>query len=179
MMPAQKPGKSKQDYKTPTDFILATKQLLGITYFDVDFAADDTNTQAASWLDKDDNSLLPKWDWKDFLHEGWGWLNPPYDDIAPWAEKCLRTSQAGGRIAFLVPASVGSNWYRDFIHDQDGVEVLFLNGRLCFIENWDTLLNEDGTRMYPSKPLYPKDTMLVLYYADGRAFDCGIWSWSK
>jgi hypothetical protein len=64
------------------------------------------------------------------------------------------------KIALLVPASVGSNWYRDFIHERHGVKVLFLNGRICF----------DG------KNGYPKDCMLVLF-GTGQPFAVDVWTW--
>ena len=37
--PKHNRGKSKQDYRTPPEFLTATKTLLGITYFQADLAA--------------------------------------------------------------------------------------------------------------------------------------------
>lgn len=180
-MPVQKPGRSKQDYATPADFMEAVTERLGIVEFDIDLAADDSNHKAAYWLDEEDDALALDWAPLLLNMDGtcttWAWLNPPYSEIGPWAFKCLQTCHSGGAIAFLVPASVGSNWYRDYIHNQQGVEVLFLNGRLCFIDNWQTVLNEDGTRKSPSKPLYPKDCLLVLFHGDDRPFTADIWTW--
>ncbi len=71
------------------------------------------------------------------------------------------SAQDGARIAFLVPAGVGSNWYRDFVHNK--ARVLALNGRLAFIEG-------------KPKLLYPKDCILCLYGPDfAPGFD--VWSW--
>jgi hypothetical protein len=97
---------------------------------------------------------------------GFGWLNPPFADICPWAKRCLETAAAGGQIAFLVPAAVGSNWFRDYCDPKTTgmTHVLFLNGRLAFM---------------PDKPkwLYPKDCMLVLYGYGYQSYE--VWNWRK
>ena len=163
-MPTQKPGKSCQTYATPAVFIDAVKRLLKIRSFAFDFAADSTNTQAIRyWSVKDDSLSIPASEWAQHCGQGWGWLNPPFAQIEPWVAKCLDVASLGGHIAFLVPASVGSNWYRDYIHDQDGVRVLFLNGRIPFM---------------PDKPkwLYPKDCELVLF-GTGEPFQSDVWTW--
>lgn len=157
-MPKQKPGRSKQNYATPPEFINAVKRRLGVRNFGWDFAADDTNTKAASFWSLSDNALRQDWTSCLLDHE-WGWLNPPFANIGPWVVKCLT---AGRQIAFLVPASVGSNWFRDFIHQQYGVEVLFLNGRICF----------NGVAGYP------KDCMLVLF-GTNKSYRSDVWTWEK
>lgn len=161
--PEQKPGRSKQDYATPENFIAATKTLLGIERFAFDFAADVTNAKALRWWSEDVDSLsmMPS-DWVAKIDGGWGWLNPPFSKIKPWALRCSQVRAAGGSIAFLVPAGVGANWYRDYIHGQ--ALVLALNGRLAFM---------------PDKPdwLYPKDCILCLYSPKvPPGFD--VWSWA-
>lgn len=160
--PDQKPYRSKQDYGTPADFLDAVKRRLGITSFSMDFAADYANCKAKAFWDDGHNSLSIRPEtWRAAVGNGWGWLNPPFTTIGPWAERCVQTRELGGSVAFLVPAAVGSNWYRDFVHGK--AFVLGLNGRLAFM---------------PDKPtwLYPKDCILALYsplYAPG--FD--VWTW--
>lgn len=165
-MPRQRPGRSKQDYATPRVFIDAVKVLFRIRRFAFDFAADQTNTQAQRYWDVETDALAqPALRWREQLGSGVGWLNPPYAHIGPWAERCLTVSRLGGRVLFLVPASVGSNWYRDAIHEQFGVSVLFLNGRIPFI---------------PGKPdwLYPKDLALIEF-GTGVPFQLDIWRWRE
>lgn len=156
--PKQKPWRSKQNFGTPENFIRAVKARLGITEFMHDFAADATNTKAVRFFDEARDALSVPW-WEEYTLGGWGWLNPPFAKIGPWASRCARAS--GAQIAFLVPAGVGSNWFRD---DVDGKAlVLMLNGRLAFM---------------PDKPnwLYPKDCILCLY---GPAIQPGyeVWNW--
>ena len=159
--PSQRPGLSKQDYVTPSAFIAAVKRRLHIDQLAHDFAATAVNTQATMFFDEDRDALrVPHWEF--FIPQWeWGWLNPPYANIGPWAARCLETAQAGGHIALLVPAAVGSNWYRDFVHRR--ALVLALNGRLAFM---------------PDKPtwLYPKDCLLCLFGPDVvPGFD--VWTW--
>ena len=166
--PEQKPGRSKQDYATPENLITAVKARLGIGRFAHDFAADATNRKAPTWFDEATDALsVPRWEPSlrqngcPISGQNWGWLNPPYSDIGPWAKRCVETKTAGGSIAFLVPAAVGANWFRDYV---DGKAlVLLLNGRLAFM---------------PDKPtwLYPKDCILCLY-SPNVAPGYEVWNW--
>lgn len=156
MEPKQKPGRSKQDYETPADFLAAAKAKLGIEHFVFDFACRPDNAKAANFFHAD--SLAMDWPALDLEH-GWSWLNPPFSDIAPWAQRCADFKQHGGHVALLVPAAVGANWFRDYVHGQ--AFVYALNGRIKFV----------GAKDY-----YPKDCILALYspfYAPG--FD--VWTW--
>lgn len=144
-------GGSKQDYKSPSDFMLAlTKRFGPISY---DLAADETNYQHALYYDLEDDSL--KQDWHKL--SGWLYLNPPFDRIEPWAAKCAEESVMGANILFLVPASIGSEWYRNYV--QFNAVTLSLNPRLCF----------DG------KAPYPKDCMLCVFCAGLYGFN--VWKW--
>jgi phage N-6-adenine-methyltransferase len=163
-MPRQKPHRSKQDYSTPANFIVATKALLKIDAFTFDFAADASNTKAKRFWSEQENSLVktPK-QWAAQIKRGFGWLNPPFAEIGPWAKRCQQTKVLGGSIAFLIPAAVGANWFRDYV---DGhAMVLFLNGRLAF------MADRPGD-------LYPKDCILALY---GPHVTTGyqVWTWKS
>lgn len=146
-------GSSRQDYATPQSFIDAFESRFGKIRFDL--AASIDNFQANSYYSEKDDSLSKDWSGLT-THGQWAWLNPPFSGIAPWAKKCAESSRE--RIAFLVPASVGSNWWREHVHDR--AAVLFLNGRLSF----------DG------KNPYPKDCALCLY---SPAIVAGyeVWAW--
>mgnify|MGYP001581378225 CR=1 FL=1 len=157
--PVQKPGLSKQDYRTPKAFLVAVKNKLKIEKFVVDLAADEFNTVEPRFYSAEDNALVQSWDW--WSSGEWAWLNPPYANIRPWVEKAYL---ARGHIAMLVPASVGANWWKEWVHRR--AKVLFLNGRLAFM---------------PDKPtwLYPKDCALLLYSRlETRVYEnYDIWTW--
>ena len=145
-MPAQRPGNSKQDYQTPPEFIRAVLDRLHSESFVWDLAADADNTVVPRCFFSEREDALAQ-SWANVSTSRWMWLNPPFSIIAPWVEKAWMESQLGGaHIAMLVPASVGSNWWRDWVHDK--AHVLLLNGRLTFVGHEDP---------------YPKDCALLLY----------------
>ncbi len=145
-------GESRGDYATPPEFIAAVERKFGTIAFDL--AAEAHNTKAAHYFCVRDNSLVQDWH---RIH-GLLFLNPPFARIAPWAAKCRAEAARGARIALLVPAAVGSNWYRDQVHAR--ARMYFLNGRICF----------DG------KNGYPKDCMLAVFH-EPPGFE--IWSWRR
>lgn len=166
-MPAQKPGRSKQDYATPRDFLDAVRAKFGVRAWAWDLAAtrDNCVTESANYFGPDQ---LPSV-WRDALVADWAklkgdlWLNPPYADIAPWAAKCagdgawrIRLKLSSTRIFFLVPAAVGSNWWAN--HVDGKARVVFPRPRLSF----------DG------KAPYPKDVSLIVY---GEKPGYETWRW--
>lgn len=154
MTPPQKPGRSRQDYATPPEFIEAVKRRLGIAEFAVDLAADRDNSVANEFYTYTLDALK-----RDWVFNGWDWLNPPFARITPWTTKAFEESRRGARIAMLVPAGVGANWWRDWVHGK--AFVLLLNGRITFV----------GETMP-----YPKDCALLLYGPDiAPGYD--VWTW--
>ena len=154
-VPLQKPGRSKQDYQTPPEFLAAVKQLLGINEFAVDLAASATNTAAAKFYDESISSLSQVW--RTAVGQ-WAWLNPPYGDLKVWV-RAAWGARHDANIAMLVPAGVGSNWWRDYVHQK--ALVYLLNGRITFVGQ---------------PTCYPKDCCLLLY---GRAIlpRYEVWDW--
>lgn len=155
-------GKSKQNYATPLNFINAVRKKFDIADFDIDLAADDDNAKALTYFTEADDSLSFHWDFPG-KHL---WLNPPFGDIRPWVDHASLAVCAS--LFVLIPASVGSNWYRDFVHRK--ALVYFLNGRIPFD---------------PDNPKwgFPKDCMLCVYGdwinldTSGGPFD--VWDWKK
>lgn len=187
-MPAQKPGRSKQDYGTPRNLIDAVEARFG--QLDWDLAAHAGNAKAPRYVTlEDDLSVRPpvgataRWlvdsltlDWSRFDNGTNGervtnlWLNPPFEDIEKWVSKAAETFTPDTRfvrLIMLVPASVGANWFIDHVWGL-ATHIIFLNGRLTF----------EGC----AKP-YPKDCMLLVYGAPEFAEldPCGVsvWPWKK
>lgn len=154
-MPAQKPRRSKQDYATPDDFMLAVEARFGPIA--IDLAANASNAKSSLFLSPNEDSLTCEWP---MLDGGIAWLNPEFANIDPWAAKCARYAtqlRAGGRILLLTPASVGANWFADHVHHK--AFVYGLSPRLKFIG---------------AKDAYPKDCILSVFGA-GSGFD--VWRW--
>jgi len=158
MMPRQKPGQSKQDYRTPENFLKALKERLGIKEFDIDLAADKDNAVAPRFYDEEIDSLTQKWK----VGDGWAFCNPPYHNLSFWTHKAMIESLAFyAKIAMLVPASVGSNWWRDSVNGK--AYVLFLNGRITFVGCEDP---------------YPKDCAVLIYEPFLRG-GYSVWTWDQ
>jgi phage N-6-adenine-methyltransferase len=149
---------SNQGYGTPWEFIRAceAKFRLPVVW---DLAANAANAKADRWYDEAFNALVQPWH---TLRPSGGllWLNPPFGDIATWAEKCAAEARLGARILLLTPASVGTNWFRDHIYGQ--ARVCALNGRITFVGASDP---------------YPKDCMVSAYGCGGAGFE--VWQWMK
>lgn len=156
VMPPQMRGVSKQDYATPRDFLSAVENRFGFIHFDL--AASKKNARVGRFYSKKDDSLVQDWARTDGRHH---FLNPEFANIDPWAAKCAETNYEGTDkiLSFLTPASVGADWFRDYVHGK--ALVLALNGRLCF----------DGI------DLYPKDCMLSVFGLGVTGFE--VWDWRK
>lgn len=157
MEPKQHPGSSEQSVQTPPAFLDALRKRLHILNFDIDLAADETNHIASKYYTKEDDAILQTW-----KSNGWAFCNPPFNDLTPWVQKAhTESSKFGAQIAMLTPASVGSNWFKDYVFNK--ATVLFLSPRLTFLNH---------------KNCYPKDLILLLYtpYIEG-GFNC--WKWNE
>src|SRR5690606_17204709 len=84
-MPAQKPGRSAQDYATPRVFLDAVERRFGRIRWDL--AAHELNAVCDLWIGEHQDSLTVPWAEQ---CRGLCWLNPPFGDIEPWAAKCAR-----------------------------------------------------------------------------------------
>jgi hypothetical protein len=94
-------------------------------------------------------------DWMEL--SGLLWLNPPFDDIEPWAKKSYESAFGDREILLLTPASVGSSWFGEYVHRK--AHVLFLSPRLSF----------DG------KSPYPKDCILSYFGKGDPGYE--FWRW--
>jgi hypothetical protein len=152
-MPAQKPSTSKQDYETPDDFVAAVVRRFGP--IDVDLACHAHTSKGVIGITPKEDSLSVAWcQWYDDTL----WLNPEFNNIAVWAEKCAEEARfmRRGRILMLTPASVGTNWYADHVFNK--AMTLALSPRMIFKGEKDP---------------YPKDLMLTVW---GQAY-CGFGTW--
>jgi len=155
--PIQKPGRSKQDYCTPDDFFDAVVDRFGRPVWDL--AASTENARATGFYSIEQNAL--RLEWHD-LPKGWLWCNPPFADIAPWVEKAFAESVLGAKTLMLVPAGVGTNWFREWVFEK--AWVLFLSPRLTFKGCHDP---------------YPKDLMLLAFDSAWKIGPIHCWRWDK
>ena len=158
--PSINKGKSRQDYATPIEFIYAVTNRFGPITFDLASSSDNYKGPEGCLFTESDDSLSQDWT----KLKGNLWCNPPYGVIGPWARKCAQsiTEDEDGwisrRIFLLTPASVGSNWFAEYVHNR--ALVLFLRPRLTFEGADDP---------------YPKDLLLAVYGL--KTFPSGYQCW--
>jgi hypothetical protein len=121
-------------------------------------------------------------EWRDALSCKWDrlpctglrWLNPPYTSIAPWAERCALYGSARSPIAFLVPMSMGTNWYWTFCAPHSRT---FAVSRMMFVERLPDGTERPACYDRNGKPTnYPKDLMLCVF---GMSPGVERWQWRK
>lgn len=162
--PKHNKGRSKQDYVTPDEFIAAVLRKYRIAAFDCDLAASAENTKAPLYYDQEQNSLVQPWK----IGDGWNWCNPPFANIEPWVAKAWHQwNTYGARTLMLLPAGIGSNWFRDYVYQKAYLTIL--NDRIHFVG---------------SEWIYPKDCILLEYSDNcgtnmGSYSDIEIWSWQS
>lgn len=193
-MPVQKPGKSKQDYATPWSFIRALEARFG--KIELDLAATRENTKAPLFLTPEQDSLSIDWDKQDVKL---AFLNPPFNLCGDFARKCARAARLP--ILFLVPASVGSEWWAREV-DRQADLVLFVRPRIefdglpcarrrgkvqfCQHDAHDHASGHGKCRLCEcvgfKKDPYPKDCAVAVYNLGGvqhpkTRYEC--WNWGK
>lgn len=171
-------GKGNNSAATPWKFIRPVDEKFGPLEWDL--AASIGNEKAKFFLTEADNSLAYNWHmlWTpdEEKRKALCWLNPPFANITPWARKCAEECQLGARILLLVPASVGANWYWDWVVPHADVYSV---GRMVFDDCYDKAGKLITT-------VYPKDLILCEYdwprTGSGKNANDGIvkrWRWQS
>jgi phage N-6-adenine-methyltransferase len=88
------------------------------------------------------------------------WLNPEFANIGPWVKKASFCWHQRGWKLVLVPASVGSEWFRIWV--RPFAYTLFLNPRVTFVGE-----------QHP----YPKDLLLACY--GSGVVGSEVWRWKE
>lgn len=140
-------GKGNNNAATPWKFIHPVEAKFGKLEWDL--AASESNTKAQHFITEAQDSLKQTWQHLG----GLCFLNPPFTNITVWARKCAEEVQLGARILLLVPASVGANWYWDWVVPYADVYSV---GRMGFDDCYD----KHGKLI--TDP-YPKDLILCHY----------------
>ena len=92
--------------------------------FDLDAAASDENHLCDRYYTKENDGLRQSWEWRRVF------CNPPYSQIARWAEKFQEESSRALLIVALVPARTDTRWWHKYIMTAD--KIVYIRGRLKF-----------------------------------------------
>ena len=157
-MPPQNPSESEQNVGTPWRFVHAVHRLLCIPSFAVDLASSDELSKGIVCVTEQEDTF--KTDWAAFTNwQRWGFLNPPFGNIEPFAKKAWEDSRRGACLVMLVPAAVGSTWWHEWVSGKG--YTIILRNRMAFIGHTQS---------------YPKDLALIVY-APFLAGGMRYWSW--
>lgn len=131
----------REDWETPQWLFDGLNEIFD---FHVDLAAHRFNTKCKEWISRggagfedtfyvyegglfNDDLLNIKIEY--FPHDRWSWCNPPYgrNGCGDWMDRILQVPNT----VSLIPASVGSKWFKEQCWDKADV-IVFLHGRLTF-----------------------------------------------
>ena len=145
-------GGSEQVVGTPPELILAVQARWGV--LDFDLAATEENAVCSLYFTEEDDSLSIVWP------SGLNWLNPPYKEIGKWVKKAHLETERNPqcRVIMLIPASVSTNWYRDYVQGK----------ALCVPIRRPKFVGQ--------KNVIAKDMMLVVY-GEPRVGWSPQWNW--
>lgn len=147
--------KSQQVVATPWAFIRAVEKKFG--KIAVDLAATAENAKANRFISPSLDTFEENWtDW--LPGASLGWLNPEFDPMRKWVEKCAMEQQRGAEFLVLTPASIGANWFWDYVQPY---ATVYSVGRITF----------EG-----SETPYPKDLILSHYNANPN-HELQRWQW--
>jgi hypothetical protein len=81
------------------------------------------------------------------------WCNPPYgrgQNVYSWVKKAYETSLEGGTVVCLLPASVDTKWFHEFVMKSS--EIRFVIDRLWFTLNGKAARANHGSIVVVFKP---------------------------
>ena len=143
---------SAQDYGTPPEFLSCVQRRFGKIGFDL--AANRKNHVADDWFGPGSDCAKDalKVDWRPYLRElrtkaEIPWLNPPFNNIEPFAEKLRFYKNERIWMPMLAPASIGTRWFAEYAEGHC-LTIGLTACRLKFIG---------------AKDAYPKDLALFVY----------------
>lgn len=157
-------AESSGDIWTPQVFIDAVERNWGP--LTVDLAATTASAKALTYYTPEQDSLNQNWT----RLSGNLWLNPPYSNITPWAKKCAKSYGENEQVEIflLVPASVGANWFWDYVWDY---ATVYSVGRMVF----DNCFDRKTGKLVST--VYPKDLILCHYTNTTPSKVLQRWQW--
>ena len=115
----------KDDWETPPELWASLNALYP---FDLDVAACPENARIGNFISYPDEDALDIF-WPD--RGKFAYMNPPYSNWKPWAEKAF-TMSAWMTIVGLLPVDTSTKAFHQYIYRNPNVEINFIPRRLRF-----------------------------------------------
>lgn len=122
---------SDQAHATPVEFTCAVEGRFDL--IDLDLAATKSNAVHDPFISPKQDSL--KQDWTKLLDGGMGYLNPPFDPIESWIDKCCAEAANGARFVLLSRGQVDANWFWSM--EEAAAGIYALTPRITFVGSKD------------------------------------------
>lgn len=107
-------GGSAQNTETPQEFVDAVEEYWNIK-FTLDLASEESTKKARQCITPEIDTFQV--DWSGALGVGGvGWLNPEFDPVEPFLEKCVWEAHKGARFFTLTRGAVDTAWFWDLIY---------------------------------------------------------------
>lgn len=120
----------KQNWQTPPNIFAA---LNAEFEFAADVAADRENKLCETYLTEDDDALDMEWLNTVAYIGDYVWVNPPYANPLPWAEKAAQQAKKGIGVVMLLKLDTSTKWYG--LCRRTAQEIrLITGGRLHFVD---------------------------------------------
>lgn len=160
-----------QNWATPLAFIDAFSARFGPIGFDL--AASSENAKAEYYFTEEQDAL--KQDWLT-AYRGcggrWLWLNPPFADMAPLAEKVSEEARRGARIAMLHQVSL-ARWFVDYV--VPNARTYLLSPRVRYVPPKGEERNPKTGKLRTGADF---DSALSLFGPATRG-SIEVWEWAK
>jgi phage N-6-adenine-methyltransferase len=158
--PNSDPRQGVQTFRTPTEFLRACERKFGVTIgFDLACTREDAVCEQGFFHPEHDALALA---WPTTTPQGpVAFCNPPYAKASSFARVASESPHC--RTLMLVPASVGTAWFAEYVHGR--ALVCFLRPRLTFLQ-------PDGT---PMPQGINRDLMLLGYGWAPGVYVCEDW----
>jgi site-specific DNA-methyltransferase (adenine-specific) len=124
-------------WETPQEFFDMLDAEFGFT---VDVCALPGTAKCMRYFTPEKDGLAQDWSGETF------WMNPPYgrgQDVYSWVRKAYETAAAGGTGVALLPASVDTKWFHDFV--MRATEIRYVRDRLWFKKNGEQARANHGS----------------------------------
>lgn len=152
------PANERNRWQTPKHIFDILNQEFN---FDCDVAADENNHLVDRFISERENALssTTRWGERNFV-------NPPYDNIAPWVSRCIEEKNRGNTSVLLVPADTSVKWFRTAWNNAN--EIRFVSGRINFVRPNGTKgsANNKGSVIFVFRGNAPENRAVCLLSRD-------------
>lgn len=145
---------SKSDeWETPIELF---NELNEKYHFTLDPSCQEHNHKCEKYYTQKENGLIQDWSGEIVF------CNPPYGkSIGEWVKKCYSENKNNNVfICLLIPSRTDTKWFHKYIYHNKNAEIIFLQGRLRFVNRTFPSWRADGNfKISPA----PFPSMLVIF----------------